>query len=46
MNDHCKHNNPTTTCCQCLTEQFRIYELKHRTERERRIAALLSGRRI
>lgn len=40
----CKHQNPTATCCQCLTELFRTFELKHRMERERRIAAKLSGR--
>ena len=40
----CKHQNPTATCCQCLTEQFRMYELKYRMERERKIAARLAGR--
>jgi hypothetical protein len=46
MNDRCKHANPSATCCQCLTETFRTFELKHRLEREARIAAKLAGRRI
>lgn len=34
MNEQCKHNNPTATCCECLTEKFAQWEAEARARRE------------
>lgn len=36
MPEPCKHNNPTATCCQCLTETFRTFEYAAKIRREQR----------
>ena len=40
MNEQCKHNNPTATCCECLTETFRSFEAAARQRREARLAVI------
>jgi hypothetical protein len=34
MTAQCEHDNPTATCCQCLTEKFRAFEESARQQRE------------
>ncbi len=40
MNGQCKHGNPTATCCQCLTEKFRAFEMAGQRQRAERLAAI------